>query len=643
MRFLYVLSLFFLFSCSQSDLWKELNRNPDILPPVISIASPYDGETDVSVSKMSVKVKFSEQMKSSSVNEETFYIMDSFGSKIECVVSDFSGSFIFKASPVSDLSLNSTYTVFISKEVCDISGNKMKNDYSFSFTTAVTAPPEDTTSPQVTVKTGGAFLTSGKTISSSSVIIIEIIEKELSSKDYVTGNSVISAGKYSAQETVDLANDKLTITITPDPSLNLGNNLIFRITASDLSGNVFSTSITINVAAAASHKVYVNSSSGDDSNLGTDVYPVKSISAAINLLDKSDECFIYLTSGNYNESVAVSGFNNGITISGGWPNDFSMVNQFNSKSIISGSDSGISVSNCSDVKLSGLAVVTNVGTYNSGSVYSNITVAGTTSFEINCCDLQGINTSNSEYKDATALLINYIPNVKIINSKIRTNYERNKSYSDSGIFKGIEIKGYSAGSEVSVINSQVATGDSNYASGTSVYCLFYDGASSNDKVYIVNNTFDLRGGSVMQCVYFENSSDGAYYYDCNLALGRFSSPLNYVVLLSDPDMEIKSYGYNIRLDKFSENHNSAVFTNQGCSAISDSSNNYEAGFDLYSQFDYYPDGSMGLSGYNVFANCINGKPYQGLFPKDASNNYIDIKGNFRSTSGWWSIGAYHRD
>jgi len=52
---------------------------------------------------------------------------------------------------------------------------------------------------------------------------------------------------------------------------------------------------------------------------------------------------------------------------------------------------------------------------------------------------------------------------------------------------------------------------------------------------------------------------------------------------------------------------------------------------------------MGLSGYNVFANCINGKPYQGLFPKDASNNYIDIKGNFRSTSGWWSIGAYHRD
>ncbi len=640
MRFLYILSLVFLFSCSQSDLWKELTRNPDILPPVISMVSPRDGETEVSISKMSVKVQFSEQMNASSVNKETFYIMDSFGSKIECAVSDFSGSIIFKASPVSDLSLNSIYTVFISKEVCDISGNKMKKDYSFSFTTAVTAPPADSISPQVTIKTGGALLTSGKTISSSSVIIIEIIEKELSSKDYVTGNTVISAGKYSVQETFDLANDKLTITITPDPSLNLGNNLIFRITASNSSGNVSTTSITINVTAAASNKVYVNSSAGDDSNPGTDVYPVKSISAAINLLNKSDECFIYLTSGNYNESVAVSCFNNGITISGGWPNDFGTVNQFNSKSIISGLDSGISVSNCSDVKLSGLAVVTNVGTYISGSVYSNITVAGTSSFEINCCDLQGINTPNSEYKDATGLLINYISNVKIINSKIRTNYERNKSYSDSGIFKGIEIKGNSGGSEVSVINSQVATGDSNYALGTSVYCLFYDGASSNDKLYIVNNTFDLRGGSVMQCVYFENSSDGAYYYDCNFALGRFSSPLDYVVLLSDPNMKFKSYYGNISLTNFANHNNSTTINNPACAFHNDSGNDYENDFIQYSAFDYCPKSTLGHSINEGFTNCIDGKPYQNMFPKNTSNDYCDMNGDARSTSGWWEVGAF---
>ena len=303
-------------------------------------------------------------------------------------------------------------------------------------------------------------------------------------------------------------------------------------------------------------------------------------------------------------------------------------------------DSGISVSNCSDVKLSGLAVVTNVGTYISGSVYSNITVAGTSSFEINCCDLQGINTSNSEYKDATALLINYISNVKIINSKIRTNYERNKSYSDSGIFKGIEIKGYSGGSEVSVINSQVATGDSNYALGTSVYCLFYDGASSNDKLYIVNNTFDLRGGSVMQCVYFENSSDGAYYYDCNFALGRFSSPLDYVVLLSDPNMKFKSYYGNISLTNFANHNNSTTINNPACAFHNDSGNDYENDFILYSTFDYCPKSTLGHSISDGFTNCIDGKPYQNMFPKNTSNDYCDMNGDTRSTSGWWEVGAF---
>lgn len=636
-----MLCLVFLFSCSQSDLWKELNRNPDILPPVVSMVSPRDGENDVSISKMSVKVQFSEQMNYSSVNEDTFYIMDSFGSKIECVVSDFSSSITFKASPVSDLSLNSTYTVFISKNVSDMAGNKMKEDYFFSFTTAATAPPADNISPVISVKTGGSLLKSGQTISSSSVIIIEITEKELSSKDYLTGNTVLSVGKYTAQETADLANDKLIITITPNPSLNVGNNLVFRITASDLTGNVSTVNLTINVTAAVLNKVYVNSSTGSNSNIGTVAYPVKNISAAINLLNKNDECFIYLTSGSYNESVVVSDFNYGITISGGWPNDYSSVDPFNAKSVILGENSGISISNCSKVKISGLSVITNVSSYSVGSVYSNITVSGANSFEINCCDLQGINTGESEYKDSVAMSINSAENVKITNCKVRTNYERTKSYSVSGKFKGIEIKGNSSGSEVCIINTQVATGNADYASGTSVYCLYYDGASNNDKVYLVNNTFDLRGGSIMQCVFFENSVGGEYYYDSNFALGRFNTSLEYVVHLSDPNMKFKSFYGNIALTNFSNHNNSTTINNPACAFHNDSGNNYEDDFISYSAFDYCPKSTLGHSISDGFTNCIDGKPYKNMFPQNTSSDYCDMNGNARSTSGWWEVGAFN--
>ena len=75
MRFSNILSVFFLaflFSCSQSDIWEELIKKPDLIPPVVSTVSPRDGETDVSISKMSIKVQFSEQMNSSSFTEEEF-------------------------------------------------------------------------------------------------------------------------------------------------------------------------------------------------------------------------------------------------------------------------------------------------------------------------------------------------------------------------------------------------------------------------------------------------------------------------------------------------------------------------------------------------------------------------------------------
>lgn len=640
-----MLCLVFLISCSQSDLWKELTKNPDLTPPVVSSVSPNDGETGVAVSGMSIKVQFSEQMNSSSVNKDTFYVVDSLGQKVNCAVTDFSNSTVFQAVPVSSLSLGSVYTVFISKDVCDAAGNKMKDDYTFSFTTAATPPASDETDPVITVTSGGSALTNGRTITPTSSITIEIIEENYDYCDFVTNTTIFNSNNYLVSKNYDNVTHKQTIVITPDSLLKSGNNLIFCVRAVDLSGNEMIISITLNITAPKTKQkaIYVSTGGDDINNTGSDVnHPVKTITEGLKCLDSGSagECFLYIETGIYSESVTVKDFINGITIYGGCTNSFADTESFSSKSSISSTGSGISIDNCSNVKLSGLSIVTHETPLEPKPVYSNITVVTTQKFEINCCDLQGTIASGSEYKDATSLLINSAANVKITNCKVRTNYERTKSYSVSGKFKGIEIKGNSSGSEVCIINTQVATGNADYASGTSVYCLYYDGASNNDKVYLVNNTFDLRGGSIMQCVFFENSVGGEYYYDSNFALGRFNTSLEYVVHLSDPNMKFKSFYGNIALTNFSNHNNSTTINNPACAFHNDSGNDYENDFIQYSAFDYCPKSTLGHSINEGFTNCIDGKPYQNMFPKNTSNDYCDMNGDARSTSGWWEVGAF---
>ena len=217
------------------------------------------------------------------------------------------------------------------------------------------------------------------------------------------------------------------------------------------------------------------------------------------------------------------------------------------------------------------------------------------------------------------------------------------NYSDSGIFKGTEIKNSVSGSTVYIFNTQIVTGNSAYASGTSVYCLYLDGNSSGDKVYIANNTFDLRGGTAMQCVYIDNSDGGQYSYDFNIALGKFSSILPYVVLLSKPDVPFVTFDCNFTLSSFNKFSNVNPYNAPGATTITGDS--YESTMATnYANYNNLPTGlAPGTSVSGGFLLNFSLKSYKNEFPKNSSSEYIDLNGLVRSTSEDWFLGAYHKN
>ncbi|MBP7901983.1 MAG: Ig-like domain-containing protein [Spirochaetes bacterium] len=758
MRFLRILSILCLLlslSCSQSNVWEELTKDPDVIPPVVSSVSPQDGQTGVAVSGMSIKVQFSEKMDPSSVNEDTFYLKDSSGQKIKCDVSDFSSSMLFMAVPSSALSLSSKYTVCISKDVCDTSGNKMINDYSFSFTTSATAPASDVTNPEITVKYKGAALADGKTIESSANITIEILEKNLKSKsitiqdvtagkalsftekgstilkddliaiigtipsnsdtkvhifqlsfsavdfsgnetkknvtinvnpidttkpvitlksgskvlenetaiapndtitieitddnlsepdtDYSTGNTVLQVGQFSVSKTQNSPNYKYVI--TPNASFNVGRNRTFCISAADVSGNVTIKSITLNVGSA----VYVDSSLGNDGNPATSGSPVQTIAKALTLLNgkKNDECFIYLSSGTYSDSVSISGFTKGIMISGGWSDGFT-TKGFTSKSTIEGAGSGISISSCSDVKLSGLEVVTNDSMPSPGSVYSNVTVDTTQNFEINCCDLQGIKTSGVDHADISAMKIDSAKMIKITNCKVRTNFQINKPYRVNGNYKGIEIVNCPTESNIYIFNNQVLMWVNPSANSllditdnitAEVSCLHVVGAATDSNFYIFCNSFDAGCAKTARCLYWDSPN-----FNCwidNVIFNRQGRKDEfadiYSVITKNPTMNNKSDAF-IMILGFASTINIGTLSN---------SSSTDSGFSIFSNYtncDLIPQ--LWIDGYikpGYAYDLFKTKSYYtDNFPKNSSGNYCDITGKDRPAGDGmkWSIGAY---
>jgi len=103
----------------------------DTTPPSISLTSPIDSSTDVTLDSH-ISATFDEKMNSSSITTDSFNISNGNNAISGNVsYSDKTSTFI----PSSQLTSNTFYTASLSTNVEDLSNNAIENNYSWTFTT----------------------------------------------------------------------------------------------------------------------------------------------------------------------------------------------------------------------------------------------------------------------------------------------------------------------------------------------------------------------------------------------------------------------------------------------------------------------------------------------------------------------------
>jgi len=104
----------------------------DVTAPIISTTFPTDGSTNASPNVRPI-IYFSESMDPDFINIATIKLFAG-STQITITVNPYTSSQVI-ISPSSSLSVQTTYTVTVSKDVRDYTGNTLGTDYSFSFTT----------------------------------------------------------------------------------------------------------------------------------------------------------------------------------------------------------------------------------------------------------------------------------------------------------------------------------------------------------------------------------------------------------------------------------------------------------------------------------------------------------------------------
>src|SRR3990170_5500822 len=108
---------------------------PDTTPPTVSSTSPPNGAIGVAVNT-SITAEFSEAMKATTINTATFFIESVNGGNITGIIGYVDKAAIF--TPSANLLPNTKYTVTLTTDINDISGNKLSNSYTWFFTTSST-------------------------------------------------------------------------------------------------------------------------------------------------------------------------------------------------------------------------------------------------------------------------------------------------------------------------------------------------------------------------------------------------------------------------------------------------------------------------------------------------------------------------
>ena len=122
----------------------RITRIREFTPPAVTATIPANGAADVKINIDAITATFSEQIDASTINEDSFTIMDGFGNPIIGSVTYQDKTATFK--PFNNLDGPATYNVTITSMVEDIWGNPMTADYLWNFSTD---PNPDTIPPSV--------------------------------------------------------------------------------------------------------------------------------------------------------------------------------------------------------------------------------------------------------------------------------------------------------------------------------------------------------------------------------------------------------------------------------------------------------------------------------------------------------------
>ncbi|WP_455220865.1 Ig-like domain-containing protein [Kaarinaea lacus] len=131
---------------SENYSWTFETGEGDTVAPTVLSTNPATDSTEVST-HVAVSATFSESMYWSSLNADTFQLLDAASNQVAGDVTAALNSATF--TPANPLQGNSLYTAVITTGVTDEAGNHLESDYTWSFTTAV----PDTTPPTVTSTT----------------------------------------------------------------------------------------------------------------------------------------------------------------------------------------------------------------------------------------------------------------------------------------------------------------------------------------------------------------------------------------------------------------------------------------------------------------------------------------------------------
>jgi len=220
--------------------WNYILPDNGLAPAVISV-DPANGVVNPPATT-AVTVKFSEAIDESTINENTFMLMNGSSEVDGSVVYDsVTRSAVF--TPDSALATNSTYTVLITTGIKDLAGLSLTAEYTSTFTLSSGADPgEDDTAPAVTtVNTGNG----GAVFPVDGSIVIQF--NEPMNRDSININTfLVFSGSTVVSGTV--VYDPATYTATFTPDAFLGSNTTYTVDLTtgieDESGNSLSEDYT---------------------------------------------------------------------------------------------------------------------------------------------------------------------------------------------------------------------------------------------------------------------------------------------------------------------------------------------------------------------------------------------------------------